>query len=52
VTAALVALARVAERRVRTSRRLRSIGRASIAALAHVSSNARAFVRLRLMSIV
>jgi hypothetical protein len=48
----LVALARVAERRVRTSRRLRVVGRASIAALSRVSSNARAFVRLRLMSIV
>jgi hypothetical protein len=48
----LVALARVAERRIRTSRRMRKLGRASIAALARVSTNARAFVRLRLMSIV
>ena len=52
MTPIVVALARVVERRVRTSRRLRTLGRASIAALSRVSSNARAFVRLRLMPIV
>jgi hypothetical protein len=52
MTPMLVALARVAERRIRTSRRVRKIGRTSMAMLARVSSNARAFVQLRLMSIV
>ena len=52
MTEVIVALARVAERRVRTSRRLRKVGRVGMAALARVSSNARAYVRLRLMSIV
>jgi hypothetical protein len=52
VTPVIVALARVVERRLRSSKRLKIMGRASIAALARVSSNARAFVRLRLMPIV
>lgn len=49
---AAIALARVAERRIRTSRRLRKVARNSMAMLARLSTNARALVRLRLTSIV
>lgn len=52
IGAAIVAVARVVEHRVRTSKRVTKLARSSMAILARSSKNARAFVRLRLMSIV
>jgi hypothetical protein len=47
-----VALARVLERRVRMSSRVRRLGRGAAAALAKRSVEARSFVALRLMKLV
>jgi hypothetical protein len=49
VNAFVVAAARVAEARVRSSPRLRRAARRAMALLAKVSPEARAFVRIRLM---
>ena len=48
----MVAATRVVEVRVRRSRRLKRLGRRTAAALARVSPEARAFVRIRLMRLV
>lgn len=50
--AALIALTRVVEQRVRASRRLRRYGRRALFILARTSRDARALVRLRVMPIV
>ena len=50
--AVIVAAARVAEARIRTSPRLRKAGRRAMALLARVSPEARDFVRIRLMRLV
>lgn len=52
MTAYLIAAARVAESKVRTSPRLRRAGRRAMAVLARISPEARAFVRLRIMRLV
>ena len=49
---ALIALARVAERRARTSPFARTNGRRALYLLTRVSREARAFLRLRIMPIV
>jgi hypothetical protein len=49
---ALVALARVIERRLRTSAAVQRAARGAMARLARSSKNARAFVRLRIMPII
>jgi len=50
--ALVIAAARVAEARIRSSPRLRKAGRRAMALLAKVSPEARAFVRIRLMRMV
>ncbi len=52
VIALFVAGARVLEERIRTSRRVRKHARRAMVLLTRVSSEARAFVRVRLMPIV
>lgn len=47
-----VAAARVVEQRLRTSPRAVKLGRKAFAALARISPEVRAYVRLRLMRIV
>jgi hypothetical protein len=47
-----IAAARVVEARIRRSRRLRRLGRRAAAALARISPEARAFVRIRLMRLI
>jgi hypothetical protein len=49
VRAWLSAAVRVVEARARRSRAMRRLGRDALASLAHRSSEARAFVRLRMM---
>lgn len=50
--APVVAIARVLERRLRTSTRVEPRARRALAAFAHRSRMARSFVRLRMMPLV